>query len=302
MRALRAECAKQPPEQYGECLVMRMPGAGASPAAVAFTDELKKRTGQVGFVRGFRNVGRVDIAYIDYPLRANENQGWLLVNGNPPMIDVDDLSALPKTKLEADAAYVVLAKQYPSVALFPGDRAMGNTQPKVQTLANGGQRFIVRYRLVNGCHACARLGSAAFAFDFDRNGQFAGPQLLRVEPAKASARERKGPFTSHTARWSAEHRAPAIEGLPVSHATSDELRPFRHHGQRIRPFWQESPKRRMMPTEVMATAVPVRANTLSQFLYLIDELLTSHLIKVSIHDVASSEFCLTVRSARHGIA
>jgi hypothetical protein len=117
------------------------------------------------------------------------NQGWLLVNGNPPIIDVDDLSALPKASLEADAACVALAKQYPNVALFPGDRAMDNKQPKVQALANGGQRFIVRYRLMNGCHACERVGFAEFAFDFERNGQFAGPKLLRVESAKAGARE-----------------------------------------------------------------------------------------------------------------
>jgi hypothetical protein len=179
MRNLRERCAKEPPEKYAECLIAQMPAAGARNAAVAFTERLKKETGQIGYVLRFRGSGPVDIAYVEYPIRANENRGWLLVNGEPSLIDVDDFSRLPKESLESDSAYRALAKQYPKVMLFPGDRT-GTKYPTVRPLTSGGQRFVVPYRLLNGCHACERLGSASFAFDFDEAGRFVSAKLLYI--------------------------------------------------------------------------------------------------------------------------
>ena len=58
-----------------------MKSAGASPEALEFTESLAASLGVV-YLRAFRRVERVDIAYIEYGgFRANELEGVLLVNG-----------------------------------------------------------------------------------------------------------------------------------------------------------------------------------------------------------------------------
>lgn len=176
MQAMREGCDKAP--DFGQCFVSMMQKSGASAQAVAFA----RLTGNTGYMRDFREAGRVDVAYVNYPFRANENQGCLLVNGDPPAIDVDDVSALPQNDLQRDARYAALANKYPNVTIFPGDRA-GTSYPEIKSLPGGGQRFIFGYRLVNGCRACERVGAISFAFDFDRAGKFLGPKIVSVSEA-----------------------------------------------------------------------------------------------------------------------
>jgi hypothetical protein len=183
IQMMREACTTAPPEQYGECLISKMPAAGAPAEAVAFTRRLQNEMGQIAYARNFRKVGKVDVVSVEYMLRANENRGWLLVNGTPPLIDVDDMQRLPKDDLLSDPAYAALAQRYPRVMLFPGDRS-GTGQPQVETLPDRGERFVVRYQLQNGCHACERIGSATFAFDFDHAGRFLGTRLLAVDTEK----------------------------------------------------------------------------------------------------------------------
>lgn len=163
----------------GECFAAEMRRSGASEAAVAFTNLI----GNTGYLRDFREAGRVDVAYVNYPFRANENQGCLLVNGEPAVIDVDDVSKLSSEELMKNKQYAALAAKHPNAALFPGDRS-GTGYPQMESLDGGGQRFIVGYWLTDGCHACARLGSARVAFDFDNRGKLIGRKLIGVGPAK----------------------------------------------------------------------------------------------------------------------
>ena len=80
-----------------DCLISQMSKAGAPPAAVSFTRELYKQShGEVGIMTGFQAVGPVDIAWITYPLRANTNNGLLLVNGKPLIVNVEELKLLDR--------------------------------------------------------------------------------------------------------------------------------------------------------------------------------------------------------------
>jgi predicted secreted protein len=153
-----------------------MQGFGASPDAAAFT----RSFGGGAFVRRFRETGRVDIAHVFYPFRANENRGILLVNGEPPIVDVDDIALLPKEAMEQDRTYAAIRKSYPRVTMWPGDRSL--RQAPVEALPGGGQAFVVAYTLRNFCHDCEVLGSAFFSFDFDIGGKLLGIRFLRVEP------------------------------------------------------------------------------------------------------------------------
>jgi predicted secreted protein len=161
--------------QLGECFASLMKEFGASPDALAFT----RVRGNEAWLRAFREMGRVDVAYLTYPFRANENQGVLLVNGTPSPVDVDNLSLSAQAALKDDLVYGELAKRYPNISLWPGDR-YGTDTPGAEPLAKRGLRFYVGYLLRNGCHACEKVGSAVFAFDFDAGGTFLGTRLMMV--------------------------------------------------------------------------------------------------------------------------
>jgi hypothetical protein len=152
----------------GGCFVTEMQRLGASQQAVGFAEQLQNE----GFLRDLQRTGKVDVAYVYYPFRANENDGCLLVNGNPALINVDALDALPQSSMHRDPAYISLLAQYPKISIWPGDRS-GKVDPVVvEILPDRTQRFIVHYRLRDGCHACAQIGQASFGFEFDRNGRF----------------------------------------------------------------------------------------------------------------------------------
>jgi len=176
MQDIRQQCATAG-QHFGECFVNGMQKAGASPQAVVFT----RLTDNTGYARDFRQVGPVDVAYVNFPYRANESQGAYLVNGVPPLIDVDDQSLLATGALAKNAAYRKLEKNYTDITLWPGNRN-GTGYPIVKPAPNDGRRFLFNYLLRDGCHACEVIGSATFAFDFDHTGKFLGTRLVRVKP------------------------------------------------------------------------------------------------------------------------
>jgi hypothetical protein len=182
MHKVRERCASAASARYGECLIEQMPAAGASPQAVAFSRRLLRESGQTGWLRGVHPAGPVTVAAVEFPLRANENRGWLILDGDPSRIDVDDPQWLPYEGLAHDATYASLIRAQPRLGVFSDDRERG--WPGVEATADGGFRIVVRHRLLDGCHACARLGTAIVALDFDRTGQLVGPELIRAEAAR----------------------------------------------------------------------------------------------------------------------
>jgi hypothetical protein len=134
-----------------------------------------------GFMRDFRNTGRVDIAFAFDPLAANENEHCLLVNGTPNLIDVDDYQLIQGAGLEKNVAYSALLGKFPNIAVFPGNRS-GTAFVVSRNLPTGGQRFVVPYVLVDGCHACARVGAMKLVFSFDATGKFLGVKVASVTP------------------------------------------------------------------------------------------------------------------------
>ncbi len=175
LAAMHKACDKGAPARFGECFVAQMKKAGAPEPALAFA----RRTGNQGYLRDFRNTGKVDVAHAEYPFRANQNQVCFLVNGDPSMIDVDDPQWITRAMLEANPVYADLLKRFPKLAMFPGTR-FGATAPAGANLKSGGQRFDLDFLLRDGCRACTTVGSAKVAFDFDVNGKFVETQVGRV--------------------------------------------------------------------------------------------------------------------------
>jgi hypothetical protein len=179
---------------FPECFMNQIAVAGAPPDAVSFTRMLYQQSdGQVGIMSAFKSYGVVDAAQVFYPLRANDNYGLLLVNGDPEILDVDNLKKLDQVAMEQSSGFQALKKKYPQVDVWPGDRSGVSPWPHVQPLPDGGKQFIVSYPLINGCHACARVGTVRFAWNFDVSGKFlqtafsgTGKSQSRSEPSSSS--------------------------------------------------------------------------------------------------------------------
>ena len=160
------------------CMIDQMAKAGAPAEAVGFTRELYKQShGEFGVMTGFQNQPPVAFAWITYPLRANTNYGLLFVNGQPSIINIEDLKLLDTKTMERSFQFQDLKNQFPQADLWPGDRD-GKTWPNSQAGPNGGIQFVVSYPLRNGCHACASAGSALFNWNFDAKGKFLGTTFL----------------------------------------------------------------------------------------------------------------------------
>ncbi len=166
------ECLRQSDDTL-HCLTRVMAATGASPAALAVTGLLDGE----GYLQAFRDTGRVDVATVVFPLRANSNEVAYLVNGEPRLVSSEiDEDALP---LGDNARYAAIRKAHPEVFLWP----VGEGPRSVEALPGGGQGFVFSYGLVNGCHACEVLGQTVVSLDFGPDGRFLGPRLVDVEPA-----------------------------------------------------------------------------------------------------------------------
>jgi len=171
------------PASFPACFMNQIAAAGAPAAAVAFTRLLYQQTnGDVGIMVAFKHYGPVDAAQIFYPLRANDNYGVLLVNGNPAILDVDDLQKLDRSAMERDSMFQAVKQKYPKIEIFTGDRSGSSPWPRVQPRPGGGMQFTVTYPLLEGCHACRNLGVARFVWEFDASGKFLGTRFIPTPP------------------------------------------------------------------------------------------------------------------------
>jgi hypothetical protein len=186
IRMIMQKCGNGVPPELNVCFLKQMRASGASPEAVSFSQQLNENTkGLIGFLHDFREAGGVDVGYVEYVFRANENLACYLVNGIPPLVDVDNTKILETNRLERNIRYAALKTRYPKISIWPSDRSI-TMYPLARKLSKGGKRFVVSYWLQNGCHACERVGSVQFAFDFDETGKFLGTQFESVQGAAAA--------------------------------------------------------------------------------------------------------------------
>jgi hypothetical protein len=169
------QCDGRSGKEFDACFSAVMAKAGASPAALAFTRRLDNEACLEALDE---TPGPVAVAHVFYPFRANENDAWLLVNGAPPLIDVDDRRYLDLAALRSAPAYAEIRHRYPNVSFWPGDRS--DRAPQVR---QNGREFVVGYLLRDLCHACATIGHVRFAFEFDTAGKFLGTRLISIGAA-----------------------------------------------------------------------------------------------------------------------
>lgn len=152
-----------------KCVKSIMTKYNASPEAIAFYEKYKHG----GFLVEFKEIGRVDLGTVFYPTAANDNWQGVLLNGDPSLVPIYEIGNVDITH---DPLYPVLSRKYPYLTIWSTD----NGYVTSVGLPDNGQRFIISYILVDGCHACAAEGYALFAFDFDAQGKFIGNHFLQL--------------------------------------------------------------------------------------------------------------------------
>jgi hypothetical protein len=129
-----------------------------------------------GFLQDLEGEGTVKLGTIAYPWRANEIVQPILLGGDPPIVRVENPAVHPS--VEDDPDYKRLERQHPDIWFW-------QTGPSLESASvepDGGQSFIFRYRLLDGCHACEVLGYARVEYDFFPSGglDIKSPRLLGV--------------------------------------------------------------------------------------------------------------------------
>jgi len=174
-------CKDKKPGDYPGCFVEEM-GGYASSEAVGFTQLLEaQKPSRLGYLDGIKEAGIVDLGYVIYPDGTKTKQGWVLMNGVPSLVNVDNVSLLPQGQMEKDPRYIALKKDHPQLQLVvTDDQRRSDESPQIESKADGVERFVIPYTLQENCKGCGPLGYAIFGFDFDAAGQFRGKKFIKV--------------------------------------------------------------------------------------------------------------------------
>jgi hypothetical protein len=163
--ALQALFACQPQATFS-CVSQVMKSSGASPDAIAFY-------GLTGwFLTDITDSTPVHMGTILMPWRANENSQTALLGGVPAVVYLEQ--ATPTYEAESSPSFQELKLAHSNAMFWPESPTLDHIEMSPQ----GGQRFVFRYRVLDGCHACAVLGYVPIAFDFTADGTYMSAHVL----------------------------------------------------------------------------------------------------------------------------
>ena len=156
---------------FATCVGEAMRKHGASKPAIAFN----AATGGNAYATRLRKMGSpVDVMEAMNPFMANSNDQVFFVNGDPVAVSADEQAM--KLDGKKNPQFQALQKTYPEAFIFPH----AEMQSLQVIMTRTGQAFTLQFPIVNGCHACARVGQAIVEYDFDSSGHFTGATLTAI--------------------------------------------------------------------------------------------------------------------------
>ncbi len=184
LQSAHTACDKSGANKIANCFIEQMTKAGAPADAVSFTRALFGRTGQFGVMGAIKDYPPVALAWVVFPLRPNNNDALVIVNGKPPFLDLNNLHELDNEALKKDPLFLQWKASAPQLDVWPADRSAGAPLVEYQRVWEGPKpgeiQFILSYPLINGCATCGHSGFANYLWNFDSAGNFLGSKLLSV--------------------------------------------------------------------------------------------------------------------------
>jgi hypothetical protein len=178
LKLAEQDCLGLTGDDYTVCFTDNMDELGASPEAVDFTQEYAdENPGAIAILRSFHPVDEVDLGQVFFPLEKHQGQHWVLLNGLPEIISLNDPKFISHGDLQQNADYMKLRASHPGLEI-----AFAPAKPLAKKATDGGQSFLVSYPLAEACSGCKPVGEAKYSFDFDAAGEFQGAKLVKVIP------------------------------------------------------------------------------------------------------------------------
>ena len=160
----------------GPCLETVMRQSGASAEAIAFAGALNFD----GYLSELNRAGKVDVGTVTYPFRANTNDEPVLLNGDPPLIDV--WKEAGTVNMSRNTIYAAIKRRFPDN--YPGVPVFDF----MRFAKGGGQVFVYSWEIKAPCRACDVVAVVRDTFEFDVEGHYLGAKLLGVERKVALAK------------------------------------------------------------------------------------------------------------------
>ncbi|HZZ00556.1 MAG TPA: hypothetical protein VFE36_13385 [Candidatus Baltobacteraceae bacterium] len=161
------------------CLLQKMHEHGATKNAIAFTKWYYATPyGDSAYITALAKpqYGPVQLASIFYPGNANNNAAYLFVNGtNPRFTDPNVVFASAAKPWKHNADYKAILSAHPNAFVYPALSFVGLARRD-----GGGQRFTLAAPILDGCHACARLGTVDIVYEFGNLGAPKGASVIAV--------------------------------------------------------------------------------------------------------------------------
>jgi hypothetical protein len=185
-------CATAGTEDPSQCFTENMAAQGAPDDAVDFTRSYAELNhGTFAVLAYFHPLDAVDLGLAYFPSGKEIHHSWVLLNGTPAIVDINNLEQLPESELQKDSQYRAMAQQHVRAKLFPDDpQPNSSAEPESEKLPDGSQKFTARYAVRDGCRSCDLLGQADFIFYFNSGGELKTISFKSFHPGPATARQR----------------------------------------------------------------------------------------------------------------
>ncbi|HEX2327229.1 MAG TPA: hypothetical protein VHN74_00785 [Candidatus Angelobacter sp.] len=163
---------------FSDCFAEKMAGEGVSEDAVNFTRSYAELNhGTVALLTYFHPLDAVDLGIAYFPAGKEVHSSWVLLNGTPAIVDLNNLEQLPESQMQNDSGYREMLEAHPRAKLFPAEAQPGISEPASERLPDGGQRFTSVYSVRDGCRSCELLGQVDISFLFSSSGDLKGIQF-----------------------------------------------------------------------------------------------------------------------------
>lgn len=175
-------CAQRERTAYESCRLTMMKRDGATAAAIAFARTLTAYRKYFGYATSVQRGRFGPVAMVGtLPSGASTYGSRYLVTPAGRFIDPDEVTRADQVAAASDPAFQILRSAHSAATVWPQAGDVVETRAR-----GGGQRFIIKHPIVDGCHACALLGAARYAYDFDRYGRLRRTILIDVQRGRGA--------------------------------------------------------------------------------------------------------------------